>query len=50
MTILNMTIFLKTVKYDYLQYDNFFEKIVIFVYINMTKKNLCPAPKLDIKF
>ena len=38
MTILNMTIFSKTVKYDYLQYDYFFEKIVIFVLKNMTKK------------
>ena len=40
MTISNMTIFLKTLKYDYMQYDYFFEKIVIFYEKNMTKKNL----------
>ena len=38
MTISNMTIFLKTLKYDYMQYDYFFEKIVIFSKKNMTKK------------
>ena len=38
MTISNMTIFLKTLKYDYIQYDYFFEKIVIFYKKNMTKK------------
>ena len=38
MTISNMTIFLKTLKYDYMQYDYFFEKIVIFYEKNMTKK------------
>ena len=38
MTISNMTIFLKTLKYDYMQYEYFFEKIVIFYEKNMTKK------------
>ena len=38
MTILNMTIILKLSKYDNLQYDNYFEKIVIFAFLNMTKK------------
>ena len=38
MTITNMTIFLKMLKYDYMQYDYFFEKIVIFYEKNMTKK------------
>ena len=33
-----MTIFLKMLKYDYMQYDYFFEKIVIFYEKNMTKK------------
>ena len=36
-----MTIFLKTLKYDYMQNEYFFEKIVIFYEKNMTKKNLC---------
>ena len=40
MTIFNMTIILKLSKYDNLQYDNYFEKIVIFEFLNMTKKNL----------
>ena len=45
MTICNMTIILKIRKYDNLQYDNYFEKIVIFEFQNMTtKKNLCPPP------
>ena len=38
MTISNMTIILKLSKYDNLQYDNYFEKIVIFGFQNMTKK------------
>ena len=42
MTIRNMTIILNILKYDNLQYDNYFEKIVIFEFENMTKKNLCP--------
>ena len=33
-----MTIILKLSKYDNLQYDNYFEKIVIFEFLNMTKK------------
>ena len=40
MTIRNMTIILNILKYDNLQYDNYFEKIVIFEFENMTKKNL----------
>ena len=38
MTICNMTINLKMRIYDNLQYDNFFEKIIIFEFQNMTKK------------
>ena len=38
MTISNMTIFLETLKYDYIQYDYFFEKIVILYEKNMNKK------------
>ena len=38
MTIRNMTIILNILKYDNLQYDNYFEKIVIFEFENMTKK------------
>ena len=45
MTICNMTIilkfflnFIKKKKYDNLQYDNYFKKIVIFEFQNMTKK------------
>ena len=45
MTISNMTIFLKTLKYDYIQYDYFFEKIVIFYEKNMTKKSYGGDPK-----
>ena len=37
MTIRNMTIILNILKYDNLQYDNYFEKIVIFAILNMTK-------------
>ena len=47
MTIRNMTIILNILKYDNLQYDNYFEKIVIFEFENMTKKKtyaLCPEP------
>ena len=55
MTICNMTIilkfflnFIKKKKYDNLQYDNYFKKIVIFEFQNMTKKkNLCPHPPQD---
>ena len=38
MTICNMTIILKIRKYDNLRYDNYFEKIVIFEFQNMKKK------------
>ena len=48
MTILNMTIFSKTVKYDYLQYDYFFEKIVIFVLKN--KKTYAWRPQSGKKY
>ena len=45
MSITNMTIFLKMLKYDYMQYDYFFEKIVIFYEKNMTKKKTyAPQP------
>ena len=42
MTISNMTIFLQTLKYDYLQYDYFLKIIVIFEIQNMTKKPMGP--------
>ena len=50
MTISNMTIFLKTLKYDYMQYEYFFEKIVIFYEKNMTKKKTYgyDSPKLIV--
>ena len=38
MTIRNMTIILNILKYDNLQYDNYFEKIVIFEFENTTQK------------
>ena len=38
MTIRNMTIILNILKYDNLQYDNYFEKVVIFEFENMTQK------------
>ena len=38
MTFCNMTIFSKTAKYEYLQYEYFSKKIVIFDFKNMTKK------------
>ena len=38
MTICNMTIILKIRKYDNLQYDNYFEKIVVFEFQNMINK------------
>ena len=44
MTIFNMTIILKLSKYDNLQYDNYFEKIVIFEFLNMTKKKPMACP------
>ena len=40
MTICNMTIFSEIAKYDYLQYEYFFEKMVIFHLKIMTNKNL----------
>ena len=42
MTIRNMTIILNILKYDNLQYDNYFEKIVIFEFENMTQKKPMP--------
>ena len=42
MTICNMTIFSKTAKYEYLQYEYFSKKIVIFDFKNMTKKKPMP--------
>ena len=39
-----MTIFLKMLKYDYMQYDYFFEKIVIYYEKSMTKKKPMPHP------
>ena len=44
MTIRNMTIILNILKYDNLQYDNYFEKIVIFEFENMTKKQPMGRP------
>ena len=39
-----MTIFSKTAKYEYLQYEYFSKKIVIFDFKNMTKKKpMTPA-------
>ena len=44
MTICNMTIILNILKYDNLQYDNYFEKIVIFEFENITTKKTYAPP------
>ena len=42
-----MTDILKLSKYDNLQYDNYFEKIVIFAFLNMTKKKPMTGPRRE---
>ena len=49
MTICNMTIFSKTAKYEYLQYEYFSKKIVIFDFKNMTNKKHMTHYEVDTR-
>ena len=40
--------FMKKTKYENPKYDNYFEKIVIFEFQNMTQKNQCLKGHLNI--